>query len=95
MAEDPHKQGWFDRPKNVRKVIYGLFMVCLAFLIIDVAFWLTGFDKHPYLKWETWPGFHAVYGFVASVILVMVAKHILRPLVMRSDNYYEKDDENQ
>ncbi len=92
MNNDSQPQGWFDRPKNVRKVIYGLFATCVLFVIIDVVFWATGFDKHPYLKWETWPGFYAVYGFVACVVLVIVAKYILRPLVMRGEDYYEKDD---
>lgn len=95
MADDPKTRGWFDRPENVRKVIFGLFIVCGVFVLIDVVFWLIDFDKHPYFKWETWPGFYAVYGFVACVLLVMVAKHVLRPLVMRNENYYDKDDDKQ
>ena len=36
-----------------------------------------------------WFGFYAVFGFVACVVLVLVAKYILRPLVMRKENYYD------
>ena len=34
-------------------------------------------------------GFYAVYGFVACVVLVLVAKYILRPMVIRKEDYYE------
>ena len=85
--------GWFDRKENVRKVLLGLFLGCALFVAIDVCFWATGFDKHPYLKWEKWPGFYAVYGFVACVSLVLISKHVLRPLVMREEHYYESPTE--
>ncbi|MEP4079166.1 hypothetical protein [Haloferula sp.] len=92
MAKKDDSSGWFDRKENVRKLILGLFMVCGVLVIIDLVFWFTGFDKHPYLKWETWPGFYAVYGFVACVVLVLVSRFILRPLVMRDEDFYEKED---
>ena len=34
-------------------------------------------------------GFHAVYGFVACVVLVLAAKQ-LRRVLMRDENYYER-----
>ncbi len=85
--------GWFDRPENVRKVLVGLFAGCALLVLVDLVFWMTGFDKHPYLRWEKWPGFYAVYGFVACVLLVLVSKHVLRPLVMRGEDYYESERE--
>lgn len=99
MEDTPTKTeespGWFDRKENVRKILLGLFIGCGLLVLIDIVFWLTGFDKHPYLRWETWPGFYAVYGFVACVVLVLISRYVLRPLVMRSENYYtrgESDD---
>lgn len=82
--------GWFDRKENVKKVLVGLYIGCGLLLLIDLIFRIVGFDKHPYFKWEQWPGFYAVYGFVACVLLVLVSKYILRPLVMRGEDYYEK-----
>ena len=90
QPQEPATRGWFDKKENVRKVLYGLFGACAFFVLLDVVFRLTGFDKHPYFKWEQWPGFYAVYGFVACVLLVLIAKHILRPLVMRAENYYDE-----
>jgi len=81
---------WFLKPRNVRRVLVGLFVTCSLFFGLDFLFALTGFDKHPYFQWEQWPGFHAVFGFVACVLLVLVSRFLLRPLVMRDEDYYEK-----
>ena len=97
MESDPKDSeesvGWFDRPENVRKILLGLFIGCGVLVLIDIIFWMTGFDKHPYLKWEKWPGFYAVYGFVACVLLVLISKYVLRPLVMRKEDYYDSETE--
>lgn len=81
--------GWFEQKENIRRVLLGLFAGCTLLIGIDVAYWISGYDKHPYFKWETWPGFYAVYGFVACVVLVLVSKLVLRPLVMRDEQYYD------
>lgn len=83
--------GWFDRTENVRKVLTGLFIACALVVLIDVVFWITGFDKHPYLKWQQWPGFQAVYGFVSCAALAMASNYVLRPLVKRNQDFYESD----
>ncbi len=71
-----------------RKLITALVAACALLVLVDLAFWITGYDKHSYFKWESWPGFYALYGFVACTLLVLTAKHILRPLVMRDENHY-------
>lgn len=96
----PEKEGWFDKKENVRKVLYGLYGACLFFILLDVVLNILQrssfglhpfFEKHPYFEnWEKWPGFYAIYGFVACVVLVLISKFILRPLVMRSEDYYDK-----
>ena len=87
----PEKEGWFDKKENVKKVLNGLFIACLFFVLLDVViyFFFKEF-KHPYFNWEKSPGFYAVYGFVACVVVVLISKFILRPLVMRSEDYYDK-----
>jgi hypothetical protein len=42
--------------------------------------------SHP---WEGFFGFYALYGFVACVLLVLLAKE-MRKLVMRDEDYYEQ-----
>ena len=39
--------------------------------------------------WEGAFAFSSIYGFVACVILVIVAKYVLRPMVMRDEDYYD------
>jgi hypothetical protein len=45
--------------------------------------------KHAIFPWEEFFGFYSIYGFVACVVLVLVAKYILRPMVMRKEDYYD------
>lgn len=92
MNRDPNSPLWFQKPANFRRVLYGLFGACALFVLIDLAFFVTGFDKHPHFRWEQWPGFRAVYGFVACVVLVLVSRFVLRPLVMRREDYYDPSD---
>ena len=74
----------FDKPRNV-KILLGCFygsLVVLLFLDLFVV-------KHPHFPCEGWLEFYAVYGFVACVVLVIVAKYVLRPLVKRREDYYD------
>ena len=72
----------FDNPKNVKRVIYALFAAsALAFL---ADFFIHRHVAHP---WEALFGFHALYGFGACVVLVVIAKE-LRKIVMRKETYY-------
>ncbi|MFC1523523.1 hypothetical protein ACFL6N_01905 [Thermodesulfobacteriota bacterium] len=78
------KEFLFDKPKNV-KILLGTFYSLLVVLLIMEFF----VHKHPHFSWEGWLEFYAVYGFVACVVLVVVAKYILRPLVKRGEDYYD------
>ncbi len=78
------KKHIFDNKKNVRRVLYGLFCSLILLLALEPFI-----HKHPYFAWEKWFGFYAIYGFVACMLLVLVAKYILRPLVKREEDYYD------
>jgi len=82
--DNPEKKYLFDDPKNV-KILLGCFYASLVVLLL-IEFLL---HKHPHFGWEAWPEFFAVYGFVACVVLVIVAKYFLRPLVKRDEDYYD------
>lgn len=77
------KEYLFDKPKNVRR-LFRLYYSVLALLLLAEF----GVDHHAIFPWEEWPGFYAVFGFVACVALVLAAKYVLRPLVMRREDYY-------
>ncbi|MEK6766856.1 MAG: hypothetical protein AABY49_11605 [Planctomycetota bacterium] len=74
----------FDKPRNVKILLTLLFGGCLALLIVNFFA-----PKHSHFPWEEWSGFYAAYGFVACVTLVLAAKHILRRIVKRSEDYYD------
>lgn len=76
----------FDNPRNVRLVVRILVACCIVLFGLD--FVLHRHAEHP---WEAVSGFYAIYGFIACVILVMLARE-LRKVVMRDENYYKRSD---
>jgi len=80
---DPERRHVFDNPRNVKRVIYALVAICAAFLTLD--FFVERHVDHP---WEALIGFYALYGFVACVALVLIAKE-MRKVLMRKEDYYD------
>ncbi len=83
MAEDSDIKGRFDSAESRRSVRKALYVLCALVLIADL--FVRRHVDHP---WEALPGFYALYGFVACVILVLVAKE-LRKVLMRAEDYYD------
>jgi len=78
------KKHIWDDPKNVKTLLKVFFTTCFLLFIIDFII-----HRHAHMPWEAWPGFYAFFGFVACVVLVLVAKYVLRTLVKRDERYYE------
>ena len=76
---------FFDKPRNVGLVLKVLYALCAALLALDFVA-----HRHVYLVWEKLPGFYALYGFIACVALVLVARGIRR-LLKRREDYYKED----
>lgn len=74
---------WLARPRTIR-VLWGVFVAVLAATV--AAEWLV--HLHPRFRLEGWFGFHAAYGFLACVGMVLFAKG-LGVLLKRPDDYYE------
>ncbi len=81
MAE---KRYWLDRPGNVRKVVYGLYVVCAALLLFDFFY-----AKHGTFQWEEIPTSFALFGFIAGTVIVLGAKE-LRKVIKRDEDYYDR-----
>jgi hypothetical protein len=84
---DDERRHVFDNPRNVKRLLRALYACCAVLFGLD--FFLHRHVVHP---WENAPAFYAVYGFVACVILVLVAKE-MRKLLMRPDDFYTKEEE--
>ena len=74
----------FDKPKNVRRLLNIFYMLCVILVIADFIL-----HRHIGFTWENIPAFYALYGFVACVALVVIAKKI-RIVVMRKEDYYDE-----
>jgi hypothetical protein len=82
---DP-KTYWLDNPKNVKKIIYGLFVICALLFVADAFY-----EKHGQFEGEYIFGFYAIFGFVMCVALVLAAR-LMRVFLMRDEEYYDKDE---
>ena len=80
---DREKRHLFDDPANVRRLLYGFYAVCIVLLGLDLVH-----HRHVSHAWESLFGFYALFGFVACVVLVLVAKE-MRKLLMRDEDYYD------
>lgn len=74
---------WLDRPGSVDLLIRILIFACVASVLADFFY-----DKHGEFSFQEWVGFDALYGFLAYVGLVQLAKG-LRVLLMRDEDYYD------
>ena len=66
MSETADKKHLFDDPKNVSRLLNGFYVVCVILFVLDFIL-----HRHTYLDWEKIPGFYALYGFGACVLLVL------------------------
>ena len=80
---EPRKY-WLDRSENVTKLYRGLWVTGIALLALDLFL-----HKHEEFDFAAWFGFYGVFGFLACVVLVLIAKN-LRRVLMRSEDYYER-----
>ena len=83
MAQE--QQHMFDKPENVRRLLRILYLACALLLALDLII-----HRHVIHSWENIPGFYALFGFVACVLLVLIAKE-MRKVVMRKEDYYDVD----
>ena len=80
----PQKELTFlDSAKNRWRVQKYFYISLLVLLLVDFFV-----HKHGHFSWENAPCFYAVYGFMACVSLIFIAK-LLRLLVKRREDYYD------
>jgi hypothetical protein len=83
VVRGPTDVRWLDRSENINRIIMALVAACVASVAADFFF-----HKHVDYSFQAWLGFDAVFGFVAYVGLITVAKGVRR-LLMRSEDYYD------
>lgn len=70
--------------KGLKKILTIFYSFLLILIVIDPFI-----HKHAYFGFDEYPSFYGAYGLVACIILVLAAKYILRPIVMRGEDYYD------
>ena len=76
---------FFDKPENIR-LLKILSCISLALTVI-VDFFVTRKDIH--FPWENIPGFYALFGLVACILIVVLAKTLGHRWLMRKEDYYD------
>ena len=82
-APDDGKTHMFDRHENVVRVRYVLYALCAISVVAELFV-----HRHVDHPWEVLPLFYCFYGFVACVLLVLIAKE-MRKVLMRDEEYYD------
>lgn len=82
MSEEP--RDFFDKKENIRLILRVFYALCALLFAADFVV-----HRHVYHRWESLPGFYAVFGFVACVVLVLLATQ-MRKALMRDEDYYDK-----
>ena len=89
MAETPEKKHLFDEPRNVHRLIWTFFALCALLVGLDLFIHRHLSFAEGTLPVEGWFGFYAIYGFVACMLLVLIATQ-LRKVLMRGEDYYDR-----
>jgi len=74
--EDP------DLQKKFKKIFY-------PFLGLLVVLDLLIHKEHATFLWDSIPGFWSIYGFIATVVMIIVSKAIGHAWLMKSEDYYD------
>ncbi|MEZ5274970.1 MAG: hypothetical protein R3F07_01165 [Opitutaceae bacterium] len=83
------RRGFTRLFENVSLILKCLYAACAFFVALELFFFFGLADKEAHYRWENVIGFYAAYGFVSCVLLVMVSKYLLRPVVIRPEDYYD------
>lgn len=67
------------------RTLWTIFAIALALSVLAEF----AIDIHPHFGIDGWFGFHALFGFLACVAMVLFAK-LLGLVLKRGDDYYER-----
>lgn len=74
----------FENPRTVQRILRVFYTLCAAIVLLDLVY-----HRHVLHPWEHLIGFYALFGFIACVVLVLVAK-AMRKFLMRDEHYYDR-----
>ena len=79
-------EGFFYQPNTIRWILRIFYGLSVVLVLVDFVV-----HRHIETAIEKVPAFYALYGFVACVILVLIAAQ-MRKVCMRDENYYTRNE---
>lgn len=79
------KPGLFERDGTIRLIIWLVIGICALSAISEFFI-----HKHGHFAVEDFPVFYGLFGFAAFFFVVLAGK-VLRKLIMRDEDYYDRD----
>ena len=93
MTEPNHneKPSWFEQPKNINRMIFGLVAACALLLLIELVFGHYFHDEHHHATFEIEGifGYQAWIGFISFIVVVALGS-LLRLVIRRPEDYYDR-----
>lgn len=83
----PDHDTWLERPSTIKGLKIASLGLLAATVAAEAAF--VPESKAHFEGIDGWLGFHAVYGFVTCVLMVLGAKFVLGAMLKRKDTYYD------
>jgi len=71
------------KEQTIKRMLLIFYAICIGLFAADFII-----HRHVDHDWESLPGFYAIYGFVACVVLVLIATQ-MRKVLMRGEDYYD------
>ena len=79
------EKDFFDKPGNIR-LLKILSYICLA-IVVGADFFIS--RDHGHFPWDQIPGFYSVFGLIACILIVVLAKALGKKWLMKKEDYYD------
>jgi len=85
---DIEKLEKLEKPENIAKMKMASYIVMGLLIVLDVVIHLVG---HPHIHFwgDKIPGFYALYGLIACILILKVSKWLGEKWLLRPEDYYD------
>lgn len=82
-------QRWLEDPVRARLLKIGFIAGVVLVALLEVLVVNILHLGHGYFWFDGLPAFGSIFGFISSVIIIVIAKFILYPLISRKEEHYD------
>ncbi|MCP4751240.1 MAG: hypothetical protein GY866_10120 [Proteobacteria bacterium] len=79
---------YIEKPEKIKRLKVACFLLLALIFLADFPIP----RDHVHFWWDGIPGFDAVYGFFACVLIIVVSKTLGHLGIMQNEDYYQEDD---